>query len=103
MSMTSFHWGVFNPIVTEGRVVDVRSFALDPDPSLIIRSIPGAVHHPCRVMQPAVREGWLKHGPGGASEGRAGERFISVIWECAFDLVESALKRERKTPPKETS
>ena len=66
-------------------------------------SFPDAGRHHCRVMQPAVREGWLKHGPGGASEGRAGERFISVIWECALDLVESALKRERKTPPKETS
>ena len=57
MSMTSSHWGVFTPMVTDGRIVDVRSFALDSDPSLIIRSLPDAVHPHCRVMQPAVREG----------------------------------------------
>jgi len=34
MTMNSSHWDVFKPIVTKGRVVDVRSFAWDPDPSL---------------------------------------------------------------------
>jgi biotin/methionine sulfoxide reductase len=81
MTMNSSHWRVFTPIVTEGRVVDGRSFALDPNLSRIIRSIPDAVHYHYRVMQPAVREEWLKHGPGGASEGRGGDRFMSVIWE----------------------
>jgi biotin/methionine sulfoxide reductase len=73
--MNSSHCGVFTPLVTEGRIVDVRSFVLDPDPSLIIRSIPDVVHHPCRVLQPAVWEGWLTHGPGGTSKGRGGDRF----------------------------
>jgi biotin/methionine sulfoxide reductase len=92
-ALNSSHWGVFEPIVSEGHVVAVRPFAPDPDPSPIIRSIPDAVHHHCRVIQPAVREGWLKHGPGGASERRGGERFIAVTWERALDLVESELKR----------
>jgi biotin/methionine sulfoxide reductase len=73
--MNSSHCGALTPLVTEGRVVDVRSFVLAPDPSLIIRSIPVAVHHPCRVLQLAVWEGWLTPGPGGASEGRGGDRF----------------------------
>ena len=34
MTMSSSHWRVVKPIVTKGRVVDVRSFAWDPDPSL---------------------------------------------------------------------
>ena len=76
MSMNSSHWGVFTPIVTAGCVVGVRSFALDPDPSLIIRLMQTRCITPVGVLQPAVREGWLTHGPGGASEGRGGDRFI---------------------------
>jgi biotin/methionine sulfoxide reductase len=71
--MNSSHWGVFTPIVTEGRIVDVR---IGPRPIAHHSLNADAVHHPCRVMQPAVREGWLKHGPGGANEGRGGNRFI---------------------------
>ncbi len=41
MTINSSHWGVFEPIVADGRVVAVRSFAPDPDPSPIIRSIRG--------------------------------------------------------------
>src|SRR5215475_433154 len=93
MTINSSHWGVFEPIITQGRIVEVRPFAPDPDPSPIIHSIPDAVHHHCRVLQPAVREGWLKHGPGGASEKRGGDRFIPVTWERALDLVERELKR----------
>ena len=63
VSLNSSHWGVFDTIVEEGRVVDARPFARDPDPSPIISSIPDAVHHRCRVTEPAVREGWLKYGP----------------------------------------
>jgi biotin/methionine sulfoxide reductase len=93
ITVNSSHWGVFEPIAAKERLVDVRPFAPDPDPSPIIHSIPDAVHHPCRVMQPAVREGWLKHGPGGTRERRGGERFISVTWERALGLIESELKR----------
>jgi biotin/methionine sulfoxide reductase len=57
ISLNSSHWGVFDPVVESGRVVDVRPFTRDSDPSPIIRSIPDSVHHRCRVMEPAVREG----------------------------------------------
>lgn len=92
-TLNSSHWGIFDPFVAEGQVVDVRPFPKDPDPSPIIRSIPDAVHHACRVTQPAIREGWLKHGPGGAREGRGGDRFIPVSWERALDLITGELKR----------
>jgi biotin/methionine sulfoxide reductase len=91
--LNSSHWGVFDPLVVEGRIAEARPFPKDPDPSPIIRSIPDAVHHPCRVAQPAVRAGWLKHGPGKACEGRGGDRFVPVTWERALALVEHELKR----------
>lgn len=93
LTVNSSHWGVFEPVVIEGRLVEVRHFSHDPDPSSIIRSIPDAVHHHCRVIQPAVREGWLRQGPGRAGEGRGGDRFIPVTWERALDLIEGELKR----------
>ena len=81
-TLNSSHWGVFDPFVVDGRVVDVKAFHKDPDPSPIIHSIPDAVHHPCRVAQPFVREGWLKHGPGGGQGRRGGDRFIAVPWSA---------------------
>jgi len=45
------------------------------------------------VRQPAVREGWLKHGPGRANESRGGDRFVPVTWDQALDFVAGDLKR----------
>ena len=92
-TLNSSHWGVFEPVVADGRLLDVRPFAQDPDPSQLLHSLPDAVHHRCRVTQPAVREGWLKHGPGRANEGRGGDRFVPVTWARALDLVADELKR----------
>jgi biotin/methionine sulfoxide reductase len=89
----SSHWGAFNAVVENGRLIEAQPFAHDPDPSPILRSIPDAVHHHSRVAKPAVREGWLKHGPGAANDGRGGDRFIEVSWERALDLIVLELKR----------
>ncbi|MGA2411742.1 MAG: molybdopterin-dependent oxidoreductase [Candidatus Binataceae bacterium] len=93
VSLNSSHWGVFAPVVAGGRVVATEPFFRDGDPSDIIRSIPDAVHHRSRVTQPAVREGWLREGPGAASDGRGGDRFIPVTWERVLDLITAELKR----------
>jgi biotin/methionine sulfoxide reductase len=86
------HWGVFEPIVENGRLVAVRPFAKDPNPSRIIQSIPDAVVHRSRVARPAVREGWLKHrGNGGGTRGR--DRYVEINWNDALDLVATELKR----------
>jgi biotin/methionine sulfoxide reductase len=91
--LNSSHWGVFAPTVADGRITSVEPFFRDSDPSNIIRSIPDAVHHRSRVTQPAVREGWLRHGPGRANEGRGGDRFVPVSWDQALNLVASELQR----------
>jgi biotin/methionine sulfoxide reductase len=91
--LNSSHWGAFSPVVRDGRLIGARPFANDPDPSDIISSLPDAVHHGCRVMQPAVREGWLRNRPDRARELRGQDSFIPVTWERALDLVEGALKQ----------
>ena len=89
------HWGAFSAEVEDGRIVGVRPFERDPDPSHLINAIPDAVHSKSRIAQPMVREGWLKHGPG-PSEGRGREPFVPVPWDKALDLVAGEIERVRR-------
>src|SRR5580704_2051587 len=89
------HWGAFLAEVEDGRVVGVRPFERDPDPSPLIEAIPAAVHSKARIAQPFVREGWLKAGPG-HGEGRGREPFVAVSWQRAFDLVAGELLRVKR-------
>ncbi|HLH76349.1 MAG TPA: molybdopterin-dependent oxidoreductase [Candidatus Binataceae bacterium] len=86
------HWGAFLAEVRDGRVVGVRPFEHDPDPSPLLEAIPAAVHSPMRVAQPMVRQGWLAHGPGNGA-GRGREPFVAVSWERALDLVAREIAR----------
>jgi biotin/methionine sulfoxide reductase len=89
------HWGAFLAEVEDGKVVGVRPFEQDPDPSDLIEAIPAAVHSPTRIAQPMVREGWLKRrGQSGAGRGR--EPFVPVSWERALDLVAGELERVKR-------
>ena len=89
------HWGAFSAEVEDGRIVGVRPFERDPDPSHLINAIPDAVHSKSRIAQPMVREGWLKHGPG-PSESRGREPFVPVPWDKALDLVAGEIERVRR-------
>ena len=89
------HWGAFLAEVEDGRVVGVRPFEHDPDPSPLIEAVPAAVHSPTRIAQPMVREGWLARGPG-RGEGRGRECFVPVSWERALDLVAGELDRVKR-------
>jgi len=91
----SSHWGAFDAEVRDGRLVGVRPFAHDTNPSPIIRSLPDMVHGESRVMQPMIRKGWLDHGPGGARERRGADPFVPVSWEKAVELVAAELERVR--------
>jgi biotin/methionine sulfoxide reductase len=89
------HYGAFFAEVESGRVVGVKPFERDPEPSPLIEAVPAAVHSPIRVAQPMVREGWLKNGPG-KGEGRGREPFVPVSWERALDLVAGELLRVKR-------
>jgi len=52
---TGSHWGMYDVEVDNGRVVGVRAFAKDPQPSRMINTIPSAVHAACRITRPMVR------------------------------------------------
>jgi biotin/methionine sulfoxide reductase len=89
------HFGAFQAEVDNGRMVGVRPFERDPDPSPLIEALPEAVYSKTRVMRPMVREGYLAHGPGSRA-GRGRERFVPVSWERALDLVAGELTRVKE-------
>jgi anaerobic selenocysteine-containing dehydrogenase len=89
------HWGAFLAEVEGGRVVGVRPFERDPDPSHLIDAIPRSVHSQARIAQPMVREGWLKNGPG-RDDGRGREPFVPVSWDEALDLVAGEIDSVRR-------
>lgn len=85
------HWGAFNALVEDGRVVGCERFAGDPAPSPMLAAIPEMVHSPLRIARPAVREGWREGKP------RTGhDRFREVSWDEALDLVAGELTRVRR-------
>jgi biotin/methionine sulfoxide reductase len=88
MTIHSSHWGAYRPRVEDGRLVVAEPFAADGDPSALLRSVPGAVHAPNRVVRPAVRTSWLQ-GTGGR---RGADPFVEVDWDTALDLVAGALR-----------
>jgi biotin/methionine sulfoxide reductase len=90
------HWGAFSAIVEAGRIVGVKPFEHDPDPSPLIEAIPAAVHSHLRIAQPMVRQGW-QPGGGRAGEGRGREPFVPVSWERALALVAGEIDRVRGT------
>ncbi len=93
LKRTYTHWGAYDVEVADGAIVAVHPLADDPDPSAIGRSFENAVHHPSRIVQPAVRKGWLERGPEAHGGGRGAEPFVAVSWERALDLVASELGR----------
>ncbi|RKE23680.1 molybdopterin-dependent oxidoreductase [Streptomyces sp. TLI_171] len=91
---TTSHWGAFRARRRPDGQVLVEPHPADPSPSPLLAGVAGALHHPTRVLRPAVREGWLRGGPGtGAGRGR--EPFVEVSWERALDLAAGELRRVR--------
>ncbi|MGE0748952.1 MAG: molybdopterin guanine dinucleotide-containing S/N-oxide reductase, partial [Rhodospirillales bacterium] len=93
---TGSHWGIYEPVVEDGRLVAVKPFFKDPDPTPLIHAMPGVVYDKSRIAEPMVRAGWL-NDPAGNDRGRRGaEPFVPVSWERALDLVASELRRVKE-------
>jgi biotin/methionine sulfoxide reductase len=86
------HWGAFQAVVDQGRLVDCLPFEADPRPSPMLRAIAQMVYSPTRIGRPAVRRGWLQDR---RRSGRGEEPFVEVSWEEALGLVASELLRVR--------
>lgn len=93
--MTLTQWGAFRVTAEGAEITGVEPLAHDPDPSPIGRSLAAVTRS--RVARPSVRESWLAHGPGAATDRRGQEAFVEVDWDTALDLVAAELTRVRTT------
>jgi biotin/methionine sulfoxide reductase len=96
---TTSHWGAFGVRADPGGGIEVAPHPADPAPSPLLGNVAGALRHATRVARPAVRRGWLEHGPAPAGPGSAAQRgrdaFVEVGWDEALDLVAGELARVR--------
>jgi biotin/methionine sulfoxide reductase len=93
---TTSHWGAYQVQAGADGEIVVTPHPEDPAPSPLLGNIPGALRHATRVRRPAVRRGWLEHGPG-PSDRRGHDPFCEVSWDRALDLVAAELARVRGT------
>jgi biotin/methionine sulfoxide reductase len=88
------HWGAFRAEIVDGDLVRTLPFEHDQNPSALIDGIPEALYAPNRIRRPAVRRGYLEHGP--ASRDRGSEPFVEVGWDEALKLVGDTLETVRE-------
>jgi len=93
---TSSHWGVrIAEKDAKGRIT-LRPHEADRDPNPIGLDQLSPEMQAIRVKRPAVRESWLRGGPGTAPERRGHEPFVEVSWDRALDLAAAEIDRVRK-------
>ncbi|MFI8569384.1 molybdopterin-dependent oxidoreductase [Rhodococcus sp. NPDC078407] len=86
------HWGMFRAESDGREVTAVHPQVTDRNPSPVLGNIVGSVTHRSRVTSPAVRRGWLEHGPG-PTDKRGSDEFVDVSWDELTDLLAGELRR----------
>ncbi|WP_431284636.1 molybdopterin-dependent oxidoreductase [Humitalea sp. 24SJ18S-53] len=87
------HWGAFDAVVDNGRLIEARPFARDPHPGHLLESMPDVVHHKTRIDRPYARAGWLRGERRGAQRG--GDTWVPLEWDHAIRLVAEDTARVR--------
>ncbi|MBT9288055.1 molybdopterin-dependent oxidoreductase [Prosthecodimorpha staleyi] len=87
------HWGAYTILVEDEAIVGVEPFEQDPAPSSIIHSVKEWAAPERRILQPMVREGWLRSREGSDRTGRGSDRFVAVSWDEAAALVAGEIRR----------
>lgn len=87
----SSHGGAFRARLVDGGV-EVAPHPLDSGSAPLIGNVVGPAVHPARILRPAVRRGWLEHGPG-PSRARGVDPFVEVEWDELLDLLADELNR----------
>ncbi|SIO58104.1 Molybdopterin oxidoreductase [Bradyrhizobium erythrophlei] len=96
-ALMATHWGTHYVTKRAGRLTKVEPWEGDPHPSPIGESLVSTVQGPLRIKRPAIRQGWLRHGPRKSLNAQGAEPFVEVPWDEALDLAARELDRVRKT------
>ncbi|WP_299303215.1 molybdopterin-dependent oxidoreductase [uncultured Litoreibacter sp.] len=95
--LTTNHWGTYRAVVEDGKLVEMRAFEEDKDPSSIGQGIVDALNAPSRITSPMVRESWLRDVPGARTDLRGKDRFVALDWPEVEELVAREITRVRDT------
>ncbi|NQY08429.1 MAG: molybdopterin-dependent oxidoreductase [Flavobacteriales bacterium] len=95
-TLTSSHWGTYKAVVENDKVIEIKDYDQETDPSLIGKSMLSSLTAPTRITQPMVRESFLKNGAKSDTSLRGKEPFVAVTWDVALDLVSKELKRVKE-------
>ena len=105
---TSFHWGSYYAEIENEKIVGMRPYENDKDPSKIANGIINSVDDELRIRVPHVRKGYLREirkelanskmalTGKRSREKRGSDNFVSVSWEEAIDIVAFELNRVKK-------
>jgi biotin/methionine sulfoxide reductase len=88
------HWGAFRVTVDGDEIVGVDGHPDDPAPSPLLANFVDGARNESRVQRPAIRRGWLEHGPGPTDQ-RGRDDFVGVEWGEALELLAAELARVR--------
>jgi len=87
------HWGAYTLLVEDDRIVGFEPFEHDPAPSPILESVAHWATSERRVLQPLVREGWLRRREASDGAARGSDRFVPVGWDEVLEMVASEITR----------
>jgi biotin/methionine sulfoxide reductase len=88
------HWGAYRVRTDAAGGIAVLPHPADPAPSPLLGNVASALRHRTRVHRPAIRRGWLEHGPG-PTDRRGRDQFVEVEWDEALDRLADELVRVR--------
>ena len=91
--ITSSHWGAFEAVIENGKLVSTNSFKHDLNPNNISQLIPKAVYHKTRIKRPSIRKGWLQDPKGRSRHLRGNDDFHEVPWDEAVEIASNEIKR----------
>ena len=105
---TSFHWGSYYAEIEDEKIVAMRPYEKDKDPSTIANGIVNTIDDELRIRVPHIRKGYLREIrkelanskmslTGKRSREKRGlDNFVAVSWEEAIDIVSFELSRIKK-------
>lgn len=92
---TATHWGMYDVVTKDRRIVEINPVADDEEPSPIGPGIVDAMNSNARIARPAVRRGWLEGRERRGEYRRGADSFVEVSWDEALDLAAAALSSTR--------